>query len=565
MYDPVQAELISAYVDGQLDAAERAQAQRLLDEQPALRQLRDELLSYRQSLQALPKRGLPSDFAARVLAQAEREVLRGGNLSQAVGQGEPATRSIARPAALDDGLKSPWRRFARPAAWASLAVAAALAISVINREPEGLEHKTVALAPTEGRGGGTNPLPPVMTKGGPDLEPAREAPSMRAATRDEALPSNMAGEPAVDAIAPATPGQADAEGSPAAVGGRRMRVPAEDLNAKSSLERLDAGANVANAAPSSDLLLFQCDVTPQAVAENRLQRALLSQQIELVAEETVGHAEGAAKDDNARGKVGYDKSAGVAAAVENQSASPVQLVYVEATAAQLEAALEQLVDQPEQFVNINVVPPATAAEQPPWTAYNRQNMSPWTGGPQQADADAPLGDDRSSEAAPAASATGGPAPVAGLAKESEDQEIVREADVQPDDASQALQAVVGLEISQFRQLPRGTANQAAAKNERRSLAESITLPAGNAVEQTLNSQAYQDVVRNQNWPQQGRDQADAKLQRKKQVQKSQAAAAAATTAAAPDGDWQRAVFVLRVIDAALPAAVPPAAPRESIP
>ncbi len=587
MYDPAQAELISAYVDGQLDAAERALAERLLDQQPALRQLRDELLSYRHSLQSLPKVKPPIDLVDRVLQKAERQVLRGDSLARVLDAQRPASLSMARPAPLDDEHNSAWRRMVRPAVWASLAVAAALAISVLSREPQDSRTSTVALAPSERRDAGPAAPPPVMTKGGPDFEPASESPSMRAANRDEEVHQAESQGGATDSLAPVAPSVTSGEGSPATVGGRRMRVPAENLGATSSVERADAPAEAETAALPSDLVLFQCDVTPAALAENLLQQALVSQQIELVTKDAQDRDEASAQDDAGRPKLGFDKSAGVKAALAGESASPVHLVYVEATPAQLQAALEQIGRQPEQFVNISVVPPATPTEQPDWTVYNRQNAVPASqAGAQRADAEASLADHRRAGAADQASPTADAPRDSGKEAVAAGTEVdeVQDSDVQLYQAGQSLHAAVGRELSNYYAQQRGDTDQA-AKNERRSQAEPIALPVGNAIEQTLNSPVYrraqqilagqQNLVSPQTPKSQltqqavkpgaaaqalGRDSQDGKLLEKKQAATQRPepeAPTAGSIAPSPTaGDWRRVVFVLRLIDAP-PAPSPP--------
>lgn len=50
-----QDELLSAYLDGELTAAEQAEVERLLATDPAARQLLDELRTLSATLQALPQ------------------------------------------------------------------------------------------------------------------------------------------------------------------------------------------------------------------------------------------------------------------------------------------------------------------------------------------------------------------------------------------------------------------------------------------------------------------------------------------------------------------------------
>ena len=68
-------ELFSAYLDGELTAAEQAQVEQLLSASPAARQLMDELRGVSSTLQSLPQEKVGEDLSARVLRTAERRML----------------------------------------------------------------------------------------------------------------------------------------------------------------------------------------------------------------------------------------------------------------------------------------------------------------------------------------------------------------------------------------------------------------------------------------------------------------------------------------------------------
>ncbi len=74
-------ELLSAYLDGQLDDQERAQAERLLSDDPEARAFLADLKRLRASMAELPRHRLGDDFAADVLRRAEQEVLTRGDRS----------------------------------------------------------------------------------------------------------------------------------------------------------------------------------------------------------------------------------------------------------------------------------------------------------------------------------------------------------------------------------------------------------------------------------------------------------------------------------------------------
>lgn len=93
MNDLPDNELLSAYLDGELTAAEQAEVERLLRRSPHARKTLEELRAMSQSLQSLPQRRLGEDLSEEVLRLAEcRMLLEPGDLSGGAG-----------PAA-DDGL-----------------------------------------------------------------------------------------------------------------------------------------------------------------------------------------------------------------------------------------------------------------------------------------------------------------------------------------------------------------------------------------------------------------------------------------------------------------------------
>jgi anti-sigma factor RsiW len=98
-------ELLSAYVDGELDEDQRAQVEERLRDDPRGKQLVDELRDLSATLQALPREQVGSDLRAGVMQQIEAKVI------------SPSSRE-------DRG--SGMRRWA----WAAMAIAATLLLSV---------------------------------------------------------------------------------------------------------------------------------------------------------------------------------------------------------------------------------------------------------------------------------------------------------------------------------------------------------------------------------------------------------------------------------------------------
>lgn len=122
MRDLPKNELLSAYLDGELTAAEQAKVERLLATDPAARQLFDELRALSAALHALPKQKLGEDLTERVLRAAE------GRRQSGEGP-EPRDASAWAPVPL---VRSVFRRVAtrRTMAWLGLTVAVVVMINL---------------------------------------------------------------------------------------------------------------------------------------------------------------------------------------------------------------------------------------------------------------------------------------------------------------------------------------------------------------------------------------------------------------------------------------------------
>ncbi|OHB78255.1 MAG: hypothetical protein A2W31_04615 [Planctomycetes bacterium RBG_16_64_10] len=132
MHDPLQDELLSAYLDGELSADERRLVERRLAESPADRRLVEELSTLSRSLQSMPRYELSARFRDDVLRRAERAMLTRRDVS-----------SAPRPAELGRWRWWPIRGL-RPLVWPALAVAAALMLMVVHRQ-QGPGPRDVAL------------------------------------------------------------------------------------------------------------------------------------------------------------------------------------------------------------------------------------------------------------------------------------------------------------------------------------------------------------------------------------------------------------------------------------
>jgi len=121
MNDLPQNELLSAYLDGELTAAEQAEMERLLATSPAARQLLDELRALSTTLQSLPQQKVGEDLSPRVLRVAERRMLTGE---------EAGPREIAAEPPMPLG-RSIYRRFTTPRILVRLALIAIVVVIIV--------------------------------------------------------------------------------------------------------------------------------------------------------------------------------------------------------------------------------------------------------------------------------------------------------------------------------------------------------------------------------------------------------------------------------------------------
>ena len=85
---------LAAYVDGELDAVERAEIEQYLTTNPEHRQLINELRTAKTYLQELPRAAAPSEVAEMISQQLERAALLG---DVEIGAASGATNFCAGP------------------------------------------------------------------------------------------------------------------------------------------------------------------------------------------------------------------------------------------------------------------------------------------------------------------------------------------------------------------------------------------------------------------------------------------------------------------------------------
>jgi len=142
MNDPLQDERISAYLDGELTDEERTAFEIELTTDPDRRQLLDELRSLSTALGGLEQHSLGNQFHQQVLRQAERAVL-----TQSAGDETPDITSQAERSPVTIRSETPLGYSRRGWAWASMAVAAALLLMIVQHEFDEPEYQVAKLEP----------------------------------------------------------------------------------------------------------------------------------------------------------------------------------------------------------------------------------------------------------------------------------------------------------------------------------------------------------------------------------------------------------------------------------
>ena len=168
-------ELLSAYLDGEVSGAQRAEVEALLAGDPSARQTFEELRAVRGAIQGLPQLELGEDLTARVLQLAEMRLLAEGPTSDDA----PAPRAAHWSAPLRGFLGR------RAVVWSGLAVAIALMILLTERERPANQ---INPQPGAGLQAGREPIGPI----GPQSEPPTLRP-MPGAIAKQLPPAGRAG------------------------------------------------------------------------------------------------------------------------------------------------------------------------------------------------------------------------------------------------------------------------------------------------------------------------------------------------------------------------------------
>ncbi|MCC6126413.1 MAG: zf-HC2 domain-containing protein [Pirellulales bacterium] len=149
-------ELLSAYLDGELDAAERARAERLLADNPSAGQLLDELRALGSTLQSLPRHELGEDLSETVLQSAARRKANEIDAPRPVPA--PAEPGRFRPRALGRKIADRIKDNPRMVVWPLIVLTVAALLMVFDpdrRDPgRGGGDRNIAMLPQDGKSAG---------------------------------------------------------------------------------------------------------------------------------------------------------------------------------------------------------------------------------------------------------------------------------------------------------------------------------------------------------------------------------------------------------------------------
>jgi hypothetical protein len=386
-------ELLSAYLDDELAAEQRARVDERLAADPAARKLLDELRAVSQATRQLPPEKLQGDMRETILRRAERAML----LSTA---GEPAAAGGDSGHRRDDALRFSIGRSPRGWLWAALAVAAALMLMVYQSEPDPNDNLpgAVAARSDESRESAGRPAdrselralteestivedlepPPAAARpaGGVDKGLAEPLFEGGAVAGDQLARGESSSSPAATDATDATDAETRAQ-APDAVGGWEPGVgQAWGLGgAVAESERQDTNWL---------LVHLQCD--PRAIERKVFDDTLVKNRIaieqpEIVADES--SARESRSSDAASAAVRFQTGDEHAREPGSGQQPPVDVVLVEAEPAQIRKCLEDLDADDQNFLAIAVEEQPAAADGAvaeeqngiDWKQYNRGRLA----------------------------------------------------------------------------------------------------------------------------------------------------------------------------------------------
>jgi hypothetical protein len=369
MNDLPENELLSAYLDGELTAAERAEVERLLAANPAARQLLDELRTLSATLRALPPQTLGEDLSRQVLRVAERRMLT---------EGEPGhwTRS---PTPAVPRARAVFNRFVnrRTLVWLSLTAAIAVMIAINERQhraprvDKGDREVAVARGRLEDKAA-IGPVQPPSIQAAPnrldevvnkaksaDQKPVAEKKIERASTpaapkaaspgkRPAAKSSEKSGaELAVRNIVGeegqlGAGGPSPAKGGPIGKAGQHVGKAGRSAGKAGQVTGKASGRSADKKKKDKGVLVVYCDISPEAAKSLAFHKLL----------EANGVVWGRQRGQRAPGMEADQEQT----PAPGEAAPGEVVVYAEGTRAQFKAVLAGLEAQPDVFLAMSVEP-----------------------------------------------------------------------------------------------------------------------------------------------------------------------------------------------------------------
>lgn len=360
MTDEPREELISAYLDNELSADERAQVEKWLSEDAECRQLYEDLQALRGTLQSLPRHKLDHDLTPGVLRRAERTVL--GTTEQTASAKAPPIPgdTFAGDISVGERWRQIWLRGGgwRRVVWPAIAVAAALMIAMFDTQREPVMRQ---VADTHGpRGEMAMKAAPAAAESGEgrddklaDLESAPAA-GLAKSAESKGPASTMSVRNTIESPA-AAPTESAAAAKPAAgaVAGRgatQALGQAQLRQRAQNSRRLKAQAAALDQIP----VAVESEVLPEFVEARGLERMLDERQI---AWEHGDLAEQDSKQNRpdetplAGTKVAVPQSPALASK-DGDSPPAVELYVVEATPAQIKQIASDLVQDKRNVLRV---------------------------------------------------------------------------------------------------------------------------------------------------------------------------------------------------------------------
>ncbi|MGD0516438.1 MAG: zf-HC2 domain-containing protein [Thermoguttaceae bacterium] len=409
MNDLPDNELLSAYLDGELTAEERAQVEHLLATKPAAGKLLDELRSLSAALKSLPRQQLGEDLSENVLRIAERRRL---TEKMGTGSAEVPVPIFSEPSPIYSTIL---RRLKNPRLWVWEIVIVAVAVLLMVYYPNQNANRNVAAPGNAERNiamaskpevkqtitertsdkravqspdlGDRNELSALRKSGGEagktdalgrlegvekpaegksaaapersaldradlakkdgvtfsDKLAAKDMPkaAFKAAAKGAAAAAESAAPPSTPAAGLTIQSQSQSGGpliaeTVNASNSLSQNKPAEPPAEKEAGEKESADRATGKAASADELLVVHCEITPEAVKNHAFDKILADNAI--VWSETPKE----------------NRDAENLSAIELSKAGPLEIVYVEASPAQIEAALNGLSAQTDAFKNVSV-------------------------------------------------------------------------------------------------------------------------------------------------------------------------------------------------------------------